>query len=41
MCSAKNFSYSSERANLTYSRDSNAKEIDVIVEENGLIPACG
>lgn len=33
----KNFSYSSVKANLTYYRDSNAKEIDVIVEENGLI----
>ena len=33
----KNFSYSSERANLTYYRDSNAKEIDVIVEANGFI----
>mgnify|MGYP000522620254 FL=1 len=33
----KNFSYSTEKANLTYYRDSNAKEIDVIVEENGMI----
>lgn len=33
----KNFSYSSVKANLTYYRDSNAKEIDVMVEENGLI----
>ena len=33
----KNFSYSSVKANLTYDRDSNAKEIDVMVEENGLI----
>lgn len=33
----KNFSYSSAKANLTYYRDSNAKEIDVMVEENGLI----
>ena len=33
----KNFSYSSERANLTYYRDSNAKEIDVIVEADGFI----
>lgn len=32
----KNFSYSADKANLTYYRDSNAKEIDVIVEENGL-----
>ena len=33
----KNFSYSSVKANLTYYRDSNAKEIDVMVEENGFI----
>lgn len=33
----KNFSYSTEKANLTYYRDSNAKEIDVIVEKNGMI----
>ena len=33
----KNSSYSTEKANLTYYRDSNAKEIDVIVEENGMI----
>lgn len=33
----KNFSYSSVKVNLTYYRDSNAKEIDVMVEENGLI----
>ena len=33
----KNFSYSADKANLTYYRDSNAKEIDVIVEENGLV----
>ena len=33
----KNFSYSSVKANLTYYRDSNAQEIDVMVEENGLI----
>lgn len=33
----KNFSYSADKANLTYYRDSNAKEIDVIVEENGLL----
>lgn len=33
----KNFSYSSVKANLTYYRDSNAKEIDVMAEENGLI----
>lgn len=28
----KSFSYSADKANLTYYRDSNAKEIDVIVE---------
>ncbi len=33
----KNYSYSPDRANLTYYRDSNANEIDVIVKENGLI----
>ena len=33
----KSFSYSGDKANLTYYRDSNAKEIDVIVEENGLV----
>ena len=32
----KNYSYSADKANLTYYRDSNAKEIDVIVEENGV-----
>lgn len=33
----KNFAYAPSRANLTYYRDSNAKEIDVFVEENGII----
>ncbi len=33
----KNFSYAEDKANLTYYRDSNAKEIDVMVEENGRI----
>ncbi|MDO4556616.1 MAG: ATP-binding protein [Lachnospiraceae bacterium] len=33
----KNFSYSPSKVNLTYYRDSNAKEIDVFVEENGII----
>ncbi|MCM1047545.1 MAG: ATP-binding protein [Clostridiales bacterium] len=33
----KNFSYASSKANLTYYRDSNAKEIDIFVEENGII----
>ena len=33
----KSYSCSPDKANLTYYRDSNAKEIDVIVEENGLV----
>ena len=33
----KNYAYASARANLSYYRDSNAKEIDVFVEENGVI----
>ncbi len=33
----KNFAYAPSKANLTYYRDSNAKEIDVFVEENGVI----
>lgn len=33
----KNFDYAPFKANLTYYRDSNAKEIDVFVEENGVI----
>jgi predicted AAA+ superfamily ATPase len=33
----KSYAYSSSKANLTYYRDSNAKEIDVFVEENNLI----
>lgn len=33
----KNFSYSPNKVNLTYYRDSNEKEIDVFVEENGRI----
>ena len=33
----KNYAYAKNRANLTYYRDSNAKEIDVFVEENNLI----
>ena len=37
----KNYSYSADKANLTYYRDSNAKEIDVIVEENGLVHPLG
>lgn len=33
----KNYAYASSKAYLTYYRDSNAKEIDVFVEENGVI----
>lgn len=33
----KNYAYSSVKANITYYRDSNAKEIDVFVEENKII----
>ena len=33
----KSFAYAPSKANLTYYRDSNAKEIDVFVEENGVI----
>ena len=33
----KNYAYSRTKANLSYYRDSNAKEIDVFIEENGLI----
>lgn len=33
----KNFAYAPLKANMTYYRDSNAKEIDVFVEENGVI----
>ena len=33
----KYFSYAPSKANLTYYRDSNAKEIDIFVEENGAI----
>lgn len=33
----KNYAYSPSKANLTYYRDSNAKEIDVFVEDNGVI----
>ena len=33
----KNFAYAPSKANLSYYRDSNAKEIDVFVEENGVI----
>lgn len=33
----KNYAYAKAKANLTYYRDSNAKEIDIFVEENNLI----
>ncbi len=33
----KNYAYSREKANITFYRDSNAKEIDVFVEENAVI----
>ena len=33
----KNFAYAPSKANLTYYRDSNAKEIDVFVEQNSVI----
>jgi predicted AAA+ superfamily ATPase len=33
----KNYSYSPSKANLTYYRDANAKEIDIFVERNNLI----
>ncbi len=33
----KNYAYAKDKVNLTYYRDSNAKEIDVFVEENGII----
>ena len=33
----KNYAYAKSKVNLTYFRDSNAKEIDVFVEENNVI----
>ena len=33
----KNYAYAKSKANVTYYRDSNAKEIDVFVEENGIV----
>lgn len=33
----KNFAYAPSKANLTYYRDANAKEVDMFVEENGVI----
>lgn len=34
---AKSYAYSAVKANLTYYRDANSKEIDVFIEENGMI----
>lgn len=33
----KNYAYGKSKANITYYRDSNAKEIDIIIEENNMI----
>ena len=33
----RNYAYSESKANLTYYRDSNQKEIDLIIEENGIL----
>jgi len=33
----KNYAYSQSRVNLSYYRDSNAKEIDIFVEQNNLV----
>ena len=33
----KNYAYAKSKVNITYFRDSNAKEIDVFVEENNVI----
>lgn len=33
----KNYAYSKSKVNITYYRDSNAKEIDIFVEENNLV----
>lgn len=33
----KNYAYAKSKANVTYYRDSNAKEIDILVEENNII----
>ncbi len=33
----KNYAYARNKANVTYYRDSNSKEIDVFIEENGII----
>jgi len=34
---AKNYAYAKSKVNITYFRDSNAKEIDVFIEENNVI----
>ncbi|MBE6641395.1 MAG: ATP-binding protein [Ruminococcaceae bacterium] len=33
----KNYAYARNKANVTYYRDSNSKEIDVFIEENGIV----
>ena len=33
----KNYSFSETKINMTYYRDSNAKEIDLLIEGNGLV----
>ena len=33
----KNYAYAKSKVNITYFRDSNAKEIDVFIEENNVI----
>ena len=37
MKAKKNYAYAKSKVNITYFRDSNAKEIDVFVEENNVI----
>ena len=34
---AKNYAYAKSKVNITYFRDSNAKEIDIFIEENNVI----
>jgi predicted AAA+ superfamily ATPase len=33
----KNYAYSKSRANMSYYRDANAKEIDIFIEKNNLV----
>lgn len=33
----KNYAYAKSKVNITYFRDSNAKEIDVFIEENNVL----